>query len=335
MSILEDLFVSPELYPLKVDFQRRSVTFVRMTRSAYESCLFASFAAARRLGTEVCEVRLDDVLLAAANTPHTVKRTHYILHSAYCCSTLLARYFELAPSCFVLREPPLLAQLATIEPASREEWHETLDLSIKLLTRTFGGDDLVVIKTHVPCNIIGNQLLEQNNQATLTFLMTSMRSFLLGVLKLDTRCQRVRLWNRIVRRAAARCSSLADIDPEQLDNAKAAAYWWMTTRFLQSELRSGAARARVSVMDGEQLAQSPRETLPPVMNSCGLSLDEDTLQHMLEHPFIQQHSKRPARVYDASEHHQEMAELQDRFGREVNGAIEWAASHTMTDLEGQ
>jgi hypothetical protein len=323
MALQEELFTSPELYPLKVDFQRRIVTFVRMSRVAYETCLFASFAAARRLSSEAYEIRLDDALLAAASASTRSRRAHYILHTAYCCSTLLARYYELVPSCFVLREPPLLAQMATSRGASFRQWNETLDLSIKLLTRTFSPDQFAVIKTHVPCNALGRQLLDHNDQTTITFLMTPLRSFLFAVLKSEKRCQRVRLWNQSMKDVALRCPGLEDLDPSPLTDAQAAAYWWIITHFLCRELSSGANRSRVSVLDGEQLAVSPKEALPPLLRACGLRLHEDKVKQMIEHPSLQKHSKHPSQPYDASTRQDELATLEGRFGAVVEDTLSW------------
>jgi hypothetical protein len=63
---------------------------------------------------EFYEVRLDDIFLVIRTLQPPPKRSHYILQTTYCCSTLLCRYLELLPTCFVLKEPLLLTQLAYI-----------------------------------------------------------------------------------------------------------------------------------------------------------------------------------------------------------------------------
>jgi len=323
VGILDELFITPELYPLKIDFSKRLVTFVRMSRNAYRSCLFASFRGVQRFGADACEIRLDDVLLAAASAGPTVKRAHYILHTAYCCSTLMSRYFELVPSCFVLREPPLLAQVAVSTNLSPHRWLEAFDLSVKLLSRTFDPNQFTVIKTHVPCNVLGSRLLEHNDQASITFLMTPLKSFVLAVLKSDMRRKRVRIWNRGIREIAAKCPALADLESNQLNDAQAAVYWWMATRFLCEDLLRGPFQPRVSLINGEQLSDFPRETMPSLLSACGISLTEDELRQVLAHPSVHAHSKDPSRLYDAAVRRQEAADLEDQFGDEAMRAVDW------------
>jgi hypothetical protein len=323
MGILDELFVTPEFYPLKIDFSKRLVTFVRMSRSAYQSCLFVSFRGAQRFGTDLCDIRLDDVLLAAAGAGYPARRSHYILHTAYCCSTLMSRYFELIPSCFVLREPPLLAQLAFMDDLLPHRRIEAFDLSVKLLSRTFDPNQFSVIKTHVPCNAIGQQLLEHNDQSTITFLMTPLKSFVLAVLKSDMRRQRVKIWNRGIREIAVRHPGLTDLEPDQLNDAQAAAYWWSVTRFLCEDLLVGQFQSRVSLINGEKLSDFPKTTVPSVLSACGLSITEEELERVLSHPSVRMHSKHPSKPYDATLRQQEAAELEHRFDAEAMSAIDW------------
>lgn len=325
MALLDELLVSPELYPLKIDFAKRVVNFVRMSRSAYQSCTFASIRGARRFGGQSCDIRLDDVLLAAASAS-AIRRTHYILHTAYCCSTLLSRYFDLTQCCFVVREPQLLAQVALAADVSPRRWFEAFDLSVKLLSRTFDPAQFAVIKTHVPCNVLARQLLEHNPQATITFLMTPLRNFVLAVLKSETRCQRVRFWNEGVKGVADRIPGLAELDPSGLTDAQAAAYWWAVTRFLCIELLAGTHRSRISVLNGDRLADDPQAALPSLLRSCAIPQSEDDLERLLAHPSVQLHSKNSSKRYDAASRQRDIASLEDRFGVEASKAVDWIAS---------
>jgi hypothetical protein len=326
MQDFDKLFKTPELYPLKIDFDKRSMVFVRMTRAAYESCLFVSFRRAERFGGELCDIRLDDVLLASQNSLSS-KRTIYILHTAYCCSTLLARYFELFPSSFVLKEPPLLAQVANTSHLPRPKWSEVLDLSIRLLTRTFRAEDTAVIKTHVPCNMIGRELLEQNPLASIIYLFTPIRSFLLAVLKSEKRRQRIRTWNREVSLAASRCPDLAGLEPERLTDAQAAAYWWLATRFFCQELCVADRFSRVWILNGEDLALSPEMAIPSLMDCYGLPQDEQQCRRIVTHPSIHAHSKYPEREFDGSALQKEQVILEDHYGAEADTALSWMLSH--------
>jgi hypothetical protein len=325
MNHLHDLFASPDLYPLKVDFGRQRVTFARISQEGYRHIVALSAEAAKRRSDNLYDIRLDDALLAASGAPRVATRVHYILHTAYCCSTLLARYFELLSCCFVLKEPEVLARLAMVFNRSTPRWHEAFDLCLRLLSRTYASREVVVIKAHVPVNILGNQLLERNPDTTITFLMTPLRQFLLAVLKSEERRNRVREWIRYTVCAEA-CPALTKINPNNLNDIEATAYWWVLNRLLCRDLSSGAAAGRVVVVNGEELADSPESTLKTIVAKCVLPVNADELKLLVDHPSVRKYSKNLSRPYDATSRRQEIADLERRWHREVEAGVEWAAS---------
>jgi hypothetical protein len=332
MNLLQHLFASPEWHAFEMNLQRRTITFARLSPQEYEEYVFLGTELAEDRGVDLYELRLDDVLLAAAGLPSVTKPIHYILHTAFCCSTLLARYFELLPECFVMKEPQLLAQMGLIPDESVATWHDMFSLSIRLLSRTYRPEQLPVIKAHVPTNILGKELLRQNHLATIVFLINPMRDFLLSALKSRQRRGQIRFWNHYTAmQAAHRIPQLATVSPDELTDAEAAAYWWLVNRFLCSELSSGEYRARVLVVDGRQLTDSPERVLPGILELCGLPFDKGLLERLINHPSIHKHSKHPSMFYDAESRRQEMADLEFRYAREADKAMAWAALRGMED----
>jgi hypothetical protein len=325
MKGLHNLLHSPEWYPLAMDFERQVVTFIRLSREAYQDYVFLAPPFVRNREMDFYEVRLDDVLLAAASTPPAHPPVHYILHTAYCCSTLLARYFELVPGSIVLKEPSLLAQIAEAE-GKIPGWQDSFELAARLLTRTYTRNETAVIKTHVPCNTLAQKLLEQNENATISFLMPPLRSFLLAVLKSQDRRYRVRSWSLHLARVAAKPPHLSAIDPGQLSEGATVAYWWLMNRFLCEQLTSQAYSSRVLALDSDRVANSPKETLRDLATLCRLNLGEEALELAVNHPTIRQHSKDFSRPYDAAVRQHEVTELEKCWGAEADAAIEWISS---------
>lgn len=99
---------------------------------------------------------------------------HFILHTGFGGSTLLARYLEALPSCLVLKEPMLLGELSTQwneAPPGREPkyWRDWFQVAFALLARGYPSDDAVVVK--VPdCNWMGHLLLDQDERTKIIFL---------------------------------------------------------------------------------------------------------------------------------------------------------------------
>lgn len=316
------------------------MTFARFSRQAYVDSLFLGTELVELSGDNLYELRLDDVFLAAAGVPSVMRPAHYILHTAFCCSTLLARYFELLPECFVMKEPQLLAEMGMISTESVAEWHEIFSLSIRLLSRTYRSDQFPVIKANVPTNILGQELLGHNPQATIIFMINPLRDFLLSTLKSRRRRGQIRYWNHYTaRHAAHRIPGLANVSPDELTDAQAMAYWWLVNQFLCHELCSGEYRSRVLKVDGRQLADCPTKILPAVMALCGLPFHEGLLQRLVTHPLIRKHAKDQSMFYDAESRRQEMADLELRYAKEADKAMAWATwlgfEHTSFEPFGQ
>jgi hypothetical protein len=329
MNRLRELFDSPEYYPVHIDFQRRQVKFVRMSRENYRDSVFLDLRT-RHTGSEV-EIRLDDLLLASASEPAPERQVHYILHTSFCCSTLLARYFELLPSCFVLKEPRLLAQMALSACRSGVSWDAVFNVSLRLLTRAYEPQQMVVIKPNDWCNPLGVDLLKHNNRATISFLMTPLRHYLLAILKAEERRDWIR--KRIIAGAkeAAGCRELADVNPARLTVPEAIAYMWLTHRFLYRNMASNRRyQSRVLLLNGASLASSPEAALKEIARLCRLPLGDRSLRELVVAPSACKYSKDLSRPYDAGSRLNEIQELELCWGAEADAGVAWASCHGAT-----
>ncbi len=322
-----NLFTSPELYPLRIDFTRGVVTFLRMNQRTYRESVFLD-ERTRYLEADI-ELKLHDLLLASESAPVPAKRVHYIFNTAFCGSTLLARYFELLPSCFVLKEPRLLAQLAGQEDVSSDLWNRCFHLCIRLLSRTYDPDQVVFVKPLETCNRLGNALLAHSFAATATFLAAPLKYFLLAILKSADRrrwiCQRAQTAGNDLPES----SSLRLIDPRVLTVPQSAAYVWSVDCVLRAQILSENAE-RVFPLSSERLVESPMEALSGVAKLCGLHLDPEQLKWMIDHPSAQRYSKDSSRPYDRSTRDLELKELERCWGAEAQAGIEWALAHTVS-----
>jgi hypothetical protein len=323
MNAAQDLLRSPEHYPLRLDYQKSEISFVRMSRETYRDTVFLD-TRTRHLGPAY-SLRLDDVILATSLAKSRPLPTIYILHPAFCCSTLLSRYFELLPFCFVLREPLLLTQVALHSFQATQEWLSTFQCATKLLTRGYADTQWIVIKAHEPCNVLGLKLLHERDNASVIFLTTPQKEFVLSVLKSAER----RAWIR-TRVAEMLESGLGgpaweNVRPGALSDAQAAACMWSINNLLREELSSCQEKARVLLLESDQLLNDPASALAAIARACQLPLDDQTISRMKVHPAISKYSKDVSISYDASSRRYDMARLEDRFASELNAGLEWAA----------
>jgi Sulfotransferase domain len=330
------LMSSPEFYPVSADFPAHRISFVRMTRNTYRDSSFLDYRTIRA-DPRIYTVNLDDVLLYEAPIPAPPVGAHYILHSAFCCSTLLARYLDLIPSCFVLKEPWLLTQLAilrshiageksegAVQNDGSEEFLSVFNLGLKLLSRTCAEHQTVIVKVNDICNPLGNLLLKYSHQSRIVFLSSSLRTFLLAVLKSEDRRTWLRERVKGAKHNAAAAPGMVEIDATNLGDAEAGAYLWTLNRAICHDLRTNGNSDRVLAMNGEAISDTPKEALSEIGAFLGLPLKEKDILEMMKHATASRYSKNQSQKYDAKSRLEEVVQLENRWGAEVDKGVEWA-----------
>lgn len=325
---------SPELCPVGIDRLRHIISFVPMSKDRYRN----AFLDPRTSQTwpNAYAFNLDDLLLYGLHTPSQTAPVYYVFHTAFCCSTLLARYLDLIPPCFVLREPSVLAQIAMLRPrgnsgpdevgglATADEWQTLMSLVVRLLTRTYAPADIVVIKVNDLCNSMGDALLKMDVRSRIIFLYVSLETFVLSVLKRQSRRTWLRTRIRDSRRVVELFPALANIDTARLGDAEAAAYLWLLNSALYQDLRNGEYSEHVFALDGDKVAESPKTVIADVAAFLQLTLSEQRLDELLNHPSVRRYSKDTSHPYDANSRRTDLAQAQIRFGAEVEEGVEWA-----------
>ncbi len=320
--MLAALFHSPEFYPQWMDFEKNALHFVHMSRESYRNSVFLDVRT-QHLGDPIQKVNLDDVLRATAGNGAKSPRAHYILNTAFCCSTLLARYFEFFPDCFVLKEPSMLTQLATVEPGSISRWDDVFEVCVKLLSRTYLESERPVIKVHEACNVLGNRLLE-DPEVTITFLSTPVRRFLLSILKEEFRREWVRRRVNHMSRRPEFAELFQDLDVAGLSDGEAACCMWLANHLQSQRLCSSE---RVLVVNGDDIADRPLQTLGQIAKAGGFVVSEEQLDAIVSHPSFSRYSKNWSIPFNAASRQQEMEQLDQQWGDEAQVAIDWMEDH--------
>lgn len=330
-----ELFRSPDFYPLKMDFDRGLLGFLPMSRAAYKASSFLD-GRTQAANPERYDALVADLLLAGAELPTAPNRVHYIFHAAFCCSTLLARYLELIPPCFVLKEPLFLTQMAIVRPRAMEahnegalepaEWTRQFDLCIRLLGRGYATDDIVAIKVNDICNSLGEILLARDPASKAVFVTIGLKDFLLVLLKDPDRRQWLR--GRLIR---ARNDSgvvpeLAEFDPTRMSDAEGGAYLWALNEALRARL-CAAGQSRVLTLPGEEIADAPAGAVRSVAIHFGLPVSQGLPKNIFSDATAARHAKDPSRTYDARSRRKELKTLQKQIGAEADRGVEWAAKH--------
>jgi hypothetical protein len=327
---------SPRLFPVNLDPRRHTISLVPMSRDRYRNLSFLD-PRSSRMGPDLYTMNFDDLLLYNDNIEAHSAPVHFILHTALCCSTLLARYLDLIPASFVLREPTVLAQIAMFRPSNPsslkspesgkmkvQNWTNIFALGIRLLSRTYRVDDIVVIKVNDLCNVLGDKLLMNDARTKIVFLYVGLRTFIVSVLRTEKR--RAWLRRRLLdnQMAIQMFPRLADVDTTSLSDAEAGAFLWLLNSALCHRFSMGVDSSRVAVLNGDGVAESPREAVRTVAGFFGFTLEEAQLKEILAHPSVSRYSKDLSQVYDLESRRQDLRKLEDSLGSEADKGIEWA-----------
>jgi len=330
--LLDEAVPCCEYYPVNIDADRRLISFVRISRDTYRN---SAFLVPRHtdMGGRLYTFNLDDLLLRSMSSPLQCAPTHYIFISAFCCSTLLARFLDQAAGCLVLKEPAMVAQIGFLRyrrhsMSSEEwqaEWRQLAALGLGLMSRAFSPDEMVIVKPSDIGNCVGDVVLAHDARSKSLLLSVSLRTFILSVLKSDSRREWTRGRARYWRKTINDFPVLANVDVKNLDDAKLSAYVWLVNNAFWAELRSKTAPERVLILDGEEVSDLPEATLATVLAFFGVPFTPEDVVRIATSEAASCHSKRPKNQYDASKRRADLLDWERRFGLEADQAVEWAS----------
>jgi hypothetical protein len=330
-----ELLSSPDFYPLKMDFDNNVLSFVPMSRAAYQASSFLD-GRTQAAGPERFDLPAAELLAAAAGTPRATNPVHYIFHAAFCCSTLLARYLELVPPCFVLKEPLFLTQMAVVRPRAiaahnqgalePAEWALLFELCARLLGRGYAPEDVVAIKVNDICNSLGELLLARDPAAKAVFVTIGLKEFLLVLLKAPERRQWLR--GRLVKaqKDAAIIPELAGFDPLQMSDAEGGAFLWALNEALRARL-CAMYQSRVLTVLGEEIADKPAGPVLAAAKHFGLAVSQGLPRNVFSGATASRYAKDPSRAYDARSRRKELKTLEKQIGAEADRGVQWATRH--------
>ena len=101
----------------------------------------------------------------------------------------------------------------------------------------------------------------------------------------------------------------------------------------EAELPLGQIEGSPLLVDGDEVAESPRQTLAAITALCRLPVDDAQLDWLVSHPSVARYSKDLSRPYDASTRATEITELERCWSAEADAGMEWAARHAWPGLD--
>lgn len=254
-------------------------------------------------------IRLADAM-AARPAPAPV---HFLFHSAFCCSTLLARAFDVPGVAMGLKEPMLLNDLTGWQHrgGTAREIAPVLDAGLTLLSRPFAPGEAVVIKPSNVTNGLAPGMLQMRPQARALLLYAPLQVYLGSIAKkgLDGR-----LWVRdlLVKQLQEGLHPFGYSGNDYLGQTdlQVAALTWLAQQALFAHMVR-AFPGRVRCLDSDTLMARPVAAVAALAALYGLDLDPEAV---VAGPAFTTHSKSG-----------------DRFGADARAAENTAAAAVHAD----
>jgi hypothetical protein len=296
------------------------VHFIRATREDHRKAVF-----------------LTDEYLADAANPQAVGLAaaaaaggqaplHFIFHSAYCCSTLLARAFDLPGTSMGLKEPQILNDLSgwRMRGAQPQELASVMAGVLATLARPFGAGEALVVKPSNLVNGLAGLILHVRPNAKAVFLHAPLRDFLGSIAR---KGMFGRLWVRELMVKQMR-EGLIDLGLEgedylQLTDLQAAAVGWLAQHALFAQIVQKFGASRVRTLDSIRLMAAPGDAMAALVTHFGLAVEGPVLEDLVNGPVFLQHSKNDE-AFDADARDAARREGEKLHADEIEKVHTWA-----------
>lgn len=249
-------------------------------------------------------------------------RLHFLFHSAFCGSTLLARALSAPGVAMGLSEPVVLNDVVGFRRrgAGPAAVARAADLSLRLLGRPFAAGEVVIVKPSNVLNPLAELLLKIEPDARAVFLYAPLETFLVSVARKGLHC---RIWVRELLEGYLRDRfvdlGLMPEDYFRLTDLQVAAVGWLAQHQYFTQL-TGKLDGRIASLDADQLTSDPAAAIAAVAAHYRLPLDAAAVA---AGPAFQRNSKTGA-AYSPGERSADYAAARQAYGEEIAMVMTWA-----------
>ena len=323
MVPLAELLDDPMWFPAALTDECRTLQFVRISRDALSKEAFLDQRMAGSVtASQSCP--LVDIIKHVTDLPQDPPA--FIFHSAFCCSTLLARALDVPGQCLALKEPDVLMGLANVLRTNKNTVDNSALLKVVfgLLARRFERSEYVVVK---PTNSANNLLPHAARLgARVLILYGDLRSFLVSVLKKGEACKAfVRTQYNIFGLDPGGLASIPSRQAMTFTDLQVAALVWRHQMELFQKAVENCEDSRVATLDFQVFVDEPAQTLIAVADHLGLSHDQQTLEEIASGPVFGRNSKFDDQAYDSEQRASDVQTIEQHYGEALDHIDNWAS----------
>lgn len=289
--------------------------------------------ALHRQSTFLTDEYLHDVETIILNRQDTVpycrprSALHFIFHSGYCCSTMLARAFDIEGVSMGLKEPVILNDMVGWR---RRGGHppkiaEVLDQSMNWLSKPLTEGESVIVKPSNIVNSLAVPILAMRSGARALLIHAPIKTYLQSIAKKNLEG---RLWVRTLLIGQIKDQIIAPFgmtqeDILQLSDLQVAALTWLAQQAQFASIIEQVGSERVKSLNSESFLANQKQSMRNLFDLFQLNIDEAKLDEVLQGAAFTRHSKFD-QAFDVASREQEHADAAQVHADEIEKVTEWA-----------
>lgn len=249
---------------------------------------------------------------------------HFIFHSGFCCSTLLAASLDLPGLASAFSEPAILNDIVgwRLRGASPDAVGTVLTDALRLLGRPFAGDQASVIKPSNVVNGLGAAMLAIQPAARAVVMHAPLPDFLVSIAKkgLDGRRWVRELFVKLRAENRVQHLGFTDLDFLGQTDLQIAAIAWLAQQNLFSDLiaRNGG---RVRSLDSGAFMRGPETAVRQAAEHFGLDLSAAQLSQIAAGALAR--DSKTGRRFTAADRQAEYDRMHAIYGDEIDKVAIW------------
>jgi hypothetical protein len=323
MTDAASLLADPDWIPHTFDHQGERLDFVRLAAADRDSL---PFLAEEYVGRGFEHQILSYPEVAAAAPAEDALPIHFIFHSGFCCSTLLASALAAGGGLSVLREPDILmniAQRLLRGPSAANV--ERMEVALRFLARpSRPADSKVVIKPSSFANNLTERLLQSRPRSRAVLIHSDLGAFLRAIAKKG-------MWGRIwCRKLYLQLSGWTDLrlgfgDSERfvMSDLQVAALCWILQARHFRQLAARYGKERLLLLHSDDLVADPAGALRLVSGLFQLNWNDAAISAVAEGEVFTRHSKSAER-FGADQRADEHERTLEAHREEIEMVSQWA-----------
>lgn len=320
MTSTAAVLADPEWLPHRYDEAADAFRFVHVPRAKHRAVTFLTDEHLADTDRFVAVPRTDIDKRGLTAAP-----LHFVIHSAYCCSTLVARMFDLPAVSMGLKEPQVLNDLVGWRQrgADPNRLAAVLDVTLALLSRPFGAGEAVVVKPSNIVNSLAPAMLGLRSNARMIQLYAPARDYLASI---AVKGLWGRQWVRKVLLMQAREQALTHPfgaeELIELTDLQAAGLGWLSNHGIFAQMRARFGEERVAICDSRTLLQDREATVRASYAHLGIEIDASQVAEVAAGEAFTTNSKDRS-AYSSEDRDAVQRRARDAHGEEIDMVATW------------